>query len=1017
MEFTVSRMLHYHGGVNAAHICSIGSAGEEWAAFYITGVTACLDGSIDITAQFLGCEDAATGGILSSSFGQGGGQIHICTVKPCIEFPNEERGAEVLHATLLRLWEAEGFKADYLIDGAQSLIKKWKSALGKDKPGKRPAARRAPGKGAAAKSAGKTPTARKGRGEEEPGEKKEKKKEKTLGEITAAQKEKLKARLKDIRKKHHSVGDSAEEDAELVRSGSDGYGDDFAEDESSGYAPTEPLDTGAMMKDPPAGRRSKDHTGRRDQIVPYKDTKGGTTKTLSDQLALRALAISRARGDADKKRRKKRSGESLIGALRKALGRTTEEEEGQELQEKKEKAEEVGEWSDSELQRLLWRQLGSGGIGGGRELEFRARSPDEETISGEARECFSTPDRPYQISDGTGRAGGLARGEEGDGRSESGVLLSPAHKECLQLPPERTERDVHVGVCHRPLEKRRRGEGGGRFISKIYSDPPELTGPGVDSGTSHGVVPPGGCISSYLQYGPRHPPPYKTDGEGTRKGQLPLDGLARKRPCSWKGRLVIQRRRRQQRQERKGRSERKRKGQRMAEPRQRQQRVGKDTGQGRRRQVTALEQVPLATAVERTSLRLKDTSIADILMSCSTLGGAGCALAWWLANAEEAGNEWGNVKLLEGVFNPYVWRRARRSRQALPLSVGGFSTVLQVFQSASLETIREKEFVQAHAKQAWTLVGCFTCNALAGSPGPFPKGGWTKAEQRLVSAVERSVDRLMCHGQDTEISPSLIEKELKGKRVNYQGEETCTCHSLTLEQVTAALPPAEHGGSIELTRFLSESSVAFLQQPSKSIVEDTGQELPKLQGKIHIDGSDVDSIAQELVTRGVCRWIPLENVVRFRGELVLNGLFGVEKPGLLPSGKPPLRLIMNLVPSNAIIKDFPGLVRHLPQITSWMSVVMDEGEELRVWQSDMSNAFYLFSLPYNWSPLLAFNIIRNGATLGLPDHQQFALACAVLPMGWCNSVSLMQEASENILLWGNLDPRSQIVRGTLYRSG
>ena len=651
-----------------------------------------------------------------------------------------------------------------------------------------------------------------------------------------------------------------------------------------------------------------------------------------------------------------------------------EEEEGQELQEKKEKAEEVGEWSDSELQRLLWRQLGSGGIGGGRELEFRARSPDEETISGEARECFSTPDRPYQISDGTGRAGGLARGEEGDGRSESGVLLSPAHKECLQLPPERTERDVHVGVCHRPLKKRRRGEGGGRFISKIYSDPPELTGPGVDSGTSHGVVPPGGCISSYLQYGPRHPPPYKTDGEGTRKGQLPLDGLARKRPCSWKGRLVIQRRRRQQRQERKGRSERKRKGQRMAEPRQRQQRVGKDTGQGRRRQVTALEQVPLATAVERTSLRLKDTSIADILMSCSTLGGAGCALAWWLANAEEAGNEWGNVKLLEGVFNPYVWRRARRSRQALPLSVGGFSTVLQVFQSASLETIREKEFVQAHAKQAWTLVGCFTCNALAGSPGPFPKGGWTKAEQRLVSAVERSVDRLMCHGQDTEISPSLIEKELKGKRVNYQGEETCTCHSLTLEQVTAALPPAEHGGSIELTRFLSESSVAFLQQPSKSIVEDTGQELPKLQGKIHIDGSDVDSIAQELVTRGVCRWIPLENVVRFRGELVLNGLFGVEKPGLLPSGKPPLRLIMNLVPSNAIIKDFPGLVRHLPQITSWMSVVMDEGEELRVWQSDMSNAFYLFSLPYNWSPLLEFNIIRNGATLGLPDHQQFALA-------------------------------------------
>lgn len=316
---------------------SIGSAGEEWAAFFITGVTACLDGSIDVTAQYLGCEDPSTGGILSSSFGQGGGKIHLCTVKPCIEFPNEVRGPEVLHVTLLRLWEAESFSADYLIDGAETLIKKWQSALAKDKPGKRPAARRAPGKGAAAKSAGKTPRARKGEDKEEPAEKKEKKKEKTLGEITQAQKEKLKARLKDIRKKHHTVGDSAEEDTELLRSGSEGCGEDFAEDESSGYAPTEPLDTGALMKDPPTGRRSKGHTGREDRIVPYKDTRGNTMRTLSDQLAQRALAISRARGDADKKRRRKRSGGSVIGALQKALGRATDKKKKKDKGSKKRK--------------------------------------------------------------------------------------------------------------------------------------------------------------------------------------------------------------------------------------------------------------------------------------------------------------------------------------------------------------------------------------------------------------------------------------------------------------------------------------------------------------------------------------------------------------------------------------------------------------------------------------------------------------------------------------------------------
>ena len=91
--------------------------------------------------------------------------------------------------------------------------------------------------------------------------------------------------------------------------------------------------------------------------------------------------------------------------------------------------------------------------------------------------------------------------------------------------------------------------------------------------------------------------------------------------------------------------------------------------------------------------------------------------------------------------------------------------------------------------------------------------------------------------------------------------------------------------------------------------------------------------------------------------------------------------------------------------------MVDKDEEIRVWQSDMSSAFYLFSLPSNWSELLAFNIIRKGTDLGFGDDKEFALACAVLPMGWCNSVSLMQEASENILLLGSLDPLSQLVRG------
>ena len=76
---------------------------------------------------------------------------------------------------------------------------------------------------------------------------------------------------------------------------------------------------------------------------------------------------------------------------------------------------------------------------------------------------------------------------------------------------------------------------------------------------------------------------------------------------------------------------------------------------------------------------------------------------------------------------------------------------------------------------------------------------------------------------------------------------------------------------------------------------------------------------------------------------------------------------------------------------------MEGDSQLELFQSDMSSAFYLFRIPDCWKPHLAFNIIASGLDLGLDDDRQFALSCAVIPMGWLNSVGVMQEISENLL--------------------
>ena len=144
---------------------------------------------------------------------------------------------------------------------------------------------------------------------------------------------------------------------------------------------------------------------------------------------------------------------------------------------------------------------------------------------------------------------------------------------------------------------------------------------------------------------------------------------------------------------------------------------------------------------------------------------------------------------------------------------------------------------------------------------------------------------------------------------------------------------------------------------------------------------DQKPLADELVGRNICKWAPLEDVATLGGKPILNGLFGVEKPTTLPSGKKVLRLIMNLVPSNEVLTQLQGTVSGLPSITAWQSTVLEGNEQLRLFQSDMSSAVYLFDLPSKWRKYLAFNLHAKGYDIGAPPMQaevDFVLACNVI---------------------------------------
>ena len=283
----------------------------------------------------------------------------------------------------------------------------------------------------------------------------------------------------------------------------------------------------------------------------------------------------------------------------------------------------------------------------------------------------------------------------------------------------------------------------------------------------------------------------------------------------------------------------------------------------------------------------------------------------------------------------------------------------------------------------------------------------------VVESLRLGVQRALA--QDVELPRTVlqVEKELSGRFLTYSGEEVPRMEVLSVSQVFPALPPEGHGGCIPAVSWVSGRTLVFLTNPWDCVLPES-EVAPnfKLKAKkVHVVDDDKLALAELLVSRGVCTWTEEKKVFKYRGEMVLNGLFGVAKSSQLPNGKPVLRVVMNLIPINGVLCQLKGLVGELPGITQYMSLFLGDGEELIISQSDMTSAFYLFAIPDEWAPFLTFNLCFKGKGIGIgTPSETYYLSCRVLPMGWSSAVGVMQELSINLLLKGGLPRGQQIVR-------
>ena len=110
-----------------------------------------------------------------------------------------------------------------------------------------------------------------------------------------------------------------------------------------------------------------------------------------------------------------------------------------------------------------------------------------------------------------------------------------------------------------------------------------------------------------------------------------------------------------------------------------------------------------------------------------------------------------------------------------------------------------------------------------------------------------------------------------------------------------------------------------------------------------------------------------------------------------------LRFICILCPINAYMRKIMGDSWSLPQGCLLATLILGAGEYVWVDGEDLESCFNPFTLPDSWLPYFVFSkMVASSAFEGTPGKMAY-VAMRAVPMGWTNSVALLQNFLRNLL--------------------
>ncbi|CAE7765025.1 unnamed protein product [Symbiodinium sp. CCMP2592] len=366
-----------------------------------------------------------------------------------------------------------------------------------------------------------------------------------------------------------------------------------------------------------------------------------------------------------------------------------------------------------------------------------------------------------------------------------------------------------------------------------------------------------------------------------------------------------------------------------------------------------------------------------------------------------------------------------RQRDLLPLPLPAFGALLSLVPklqrtSAGIllwdpaearKTCKQqlKKLVEAACFQAWRLLSVLVLNGESSSWSQLvPASVHIETRSQRVALAGLSRRCAWWTGQPLQARPEVPLSELiSARHVDYSGDAVLKALPLRLEELAPGLPEDGVAGSLDALANADDVVGRWLGDPTHVLLNPESWPRPLPSASMNVTPHEWERIVEVLYKKGIVEAIELSEVFHVGDQPVLNGVFAVPKSGTPAPGECRVtRLIMNLVPANALQKLMPG---DLPTLAG-------------------SRAFYAWRLPKTWRKLMTFKLPVPGHIVGRPDRDMVHVASAVIPMGWINAVSLFQHLHRQAGLarepWGaGLDPAMEwrrdkpVPKGAVGSSG